>query len=118
MANVKDIPILLDVLQQQVFGPKKWNILWVAFFAVLVWKRKDVWKGGAAYAALPLLLLFAAYFAGYMATTGANLYFYAHTTLSRFMIHFTGLAVLLTAALVYNDVKGIFPGIFGDDNGR
>ncbi len=103
--NVKDIPVMLNLFQQQVFGPKKWNMLWVMVFAGLIWKRKSLWKGECFYLTLFLVLSIAGYFAGYMVTTGENLFFYVNTTLSRFMLHFCGISLFLLAFLVYDDVK-------------
>lgn len=104
MQNVKDIPILLNFFQQEVFGPKKWNIFWMMVFASMIWKRKALLRGENFYITLFLTLSAAGYFLGYMATTGNNLYFYVNTTISRFMLHFTGAALLLMALLVKEDV--------------
>ena len=103
--NVKDIPILLDLFQQQVFGPKKWNIFWILVAGCAVWKRKYLWKGEIFYATLFLLVSSIGYFAGYMCTTGNNLFFYVNTTISRFMLHFSGISMFFLASLVYEDVS-------------
>ncbi|MGB3057861.1 MAG: hypothetical protein WBC16_06880, partial [Candidatus Omnitrophota bacterium] len=107
LQNVKDIPVLLNLFQQEVFGPKKWNILWMILLAAVIWKRKDVWRGENFYTTLFIILAASGYFAGYMATTGNNLYFYVNTTISRFMLHFSGLALFLTASLIYGDVREV-----------
>ena len=116
--NIKDIPILLNMFQQEVFGPKKWNIFWVMFFAALVWKRKELKHGAAGCIALFILLSAAGYFTGYMATTGTNLYFYVNTTISRFMLHFSVPAVLLMAFLLREETRSIAGFATEDDNGR
>ena len=105
--NVKDIPILLDLFQQEVFGPKKWNILWVIVFAGMIWKRKLLWKGECSYLILFLALSAAGYFAGYMFITGTSLYFYVNTTISRFMLHFCGVALLLLMFLLREEIRVI-----------
>jgi 4-amino-4-deoxy-L-arabinose transferase-like glycosyltransferase len=107
MQNVRDIPVFLDLFQQEVFGPKKWNIFWVMFFAALIWKRKELWKRENIYVMLFITLAFAGYFSAYMMMTGENLYFYVNTTISRFMLHFCGIALFLMANLVYGDVREI-----------
>ena len=107
LQNVRDIPVILNLFQQEVFGPKKWNIFWVAFFAAMIWKRKRLFKDENFYIMVFLLLSAAGYFAGYMLTTGENLYFYVNTTISRFMLHFCGIAMLLTAFLLWDEVRGI-----------
>lgn len=103
--NIKDIPVLLNLFQQEVFGPKKWNIFWVMFFASVIWKHRNLWRGENIYIALFLAVSAAGYFAGYMATTGENLFFYVNTTISRFMIHFAGVSAILMWALVYEDAR-------------
>jgi len=116
--NVKDIPVLLDLFQQQVFGPKKWNILWVLVLAAAIWKWRDLVKPVVRYQTLFLAISVAGYFAGYMLTTGNNLFFYVNTTISRFMIHFAGIAVFFTVTLLpgaKKNVKGKY--VFFDRDG-
>lgn len=103
--NVKDIPILLNLFQQEVFGPKKWNIFWIAFFGCAVWKWKLLWKKENLYMSAFLILSAAGYFAAYMLTTGENLFFYVNTTISRFMLHFSGVCMVLLANLIKDDVN-------------
>ncbi|MBD3426352.1 MAG: hypothetical protein GF409_03860 [Candidatus Omnitrophica bacterium] len=105
--NLKDIPLFLNFLQQEVFGPKKWNIFWVVFIAVLIWKRKLLCRGDRLYMTLFFALAFAGYFSAYMLTTGENLYFYVNTTISRFMIHFSGIGLFIMADLAYKDIKEV-----------
>ncbi|MDP8298684.1 MAG: glycosyltransferase family 39 protein [Candidatus Tantalella remota] len=105
--NVKDIPILLNLFQQEVFGPKKWNIFWVLVFASMIWRRKALREGENFYLVLFITLSAAGYFVGYMMTTGNNLFFYVNTTISRFMLHFAGLAMTLAAFLMWDDVRAI-----------
>ncbi|MFH1877541.1 MAG: glycosyltransferase family 39 protein [Candidatus Omnitrophota bacterium] len=104
LENVRHIPVLLDLFQQEVFGPKKWNIFWVLFFAAMIWRRKKLLKGTNLYMVIFLSFSACMYFAAYMLMTGENLYFYINTTISRFMLHFTALAMFFTARLVYDDI--------------
>jgi hypothetical protein len=104
LQNIKDIPIFLNLFQQEMFGPKKWNIFWIIFFAAAIWKRKVLWKKESFYITLFIFLAAAGYFAAYMCTTGNNLYFYVNTTISRFMLHFSGVALLLLAYLMRDEV--------------
>ncbi|MBU1656577.1 MAG: glycosyltransferase family 39 protein [Candidatus Omnitrophica bacterium] len=103
--NIKDIPILLNLFQQEVFGPKKWNIFWVLFFSVLIWKRRSLWKKEIFYLTTFLTIAVAGYFTGYMITTGANIFFYVNTTISRFMLHFVGICMFYMMYLAWSDVK-------------
>ncbi len=105
--NIKDIPILLNLFQQEVFGPKKWNIFWIMFFAGMIWKRKRLREDECFYMMIFLVLSAAGYFAGYMATTSYDLFYVVNTTISRFMLHFCGIALLILAFLMHDDVREI-----------
>jgi 4-amino-4-deoxy-L-arabinose transferase-like glycosyltransferase len=104
--NISHIPALLNLFQQEVFGPKKWNIFWVIFFVSIAWKRKQLFKGEIFYLSVFLGVSALAYFGAYMAMTGENLYFYVNTTISRFMMHFAPVAAVLTGYLLYDEVRG------------
>ncbi|KJJ84462.1 membrane protein [Candidatus Omnitrophus magneticus] len=106
--NLKDMPILLDLFQQEIFGPKKWNIFWIIFFAVLIWKRKNLKKREHIYEIHFILLSSIGYFLAYMFMTENNLFFYVNTTISRFMLHFTGLALIVLSFLIENETKKNF----------
>ncbi len=103
--NVRHIPVLLNSFQQEVFGPKKWNIFWILVIAGGIWKRRMLWKDEIFYITLYLVILMAGYVAGYMVVKVHNLYFYINTTLSRFMIHFSGITLLLLAFLSAKDIR-------------
>ena len=103
--NIKELPAFFNLFQQEVFGPKKWNIFWIIFFTALIWKRKKLLKGEVLYLTVFLGLSALAYFAGYMSMTGENLYFYINTTISRFMLHFSGVCAILMGYLLYDEVS-------------
>jgi len=107
MQNVKDIPIIFDMFQEEVFGPKKWNIFWILVFMAMVLKRKDLFRREVFYITSFLAVTAIGYFAGYMLTTGNNLYFYVNTTLSRFMLHFTGICLFYMFYLLKDDLRGV-----------
>lgn len=104
LQNVKDLPEFFDLFQQQIFGPKKWNIFWIMLVAAMVWRRKKLLEGDTFYLTVFFAFTVLGYFAAYMVMTGENLYFYANTTLSRFMIHFAPLALFLMALICKDDV--------------
>ncbi|MBF0216263.1 MAG: HAD-IIIA family hydrolase [Candidatus Omnitrophica bacterium] len=103
--NFRDLPILLDFLQRQVFGPKKWNLFWMIFWTLVILKRRDLLRKERIIQTVFILLASLGYFAGYMAMTGTNLYFYANTTISRFMLHFAGISMFYMALLAYGDLS-------------
>ncbi len=104
MQNVSGLPEFFDLFQQQIFGPKKWNIFWIMLITAMIWRRKKLLTGNNFYLTVFFSITVLGYFAAYMVTTGENLYFYANTTLSRFMIHFAPVALLLMAVISKDDV--------------
>jgi hypothetical protein len=103
LENIRSIPVLLNELQKQVFGPKKWNILWIVVMAVSALRYKKLCKNGFFYISLFILISVVGYFFAYMSTTSANLYYIANKTMSRFMIHFAGVAIFLAAFIFWDE---------------
>jgi len=115
--NIRDIPVLLDLFQQEVFGPKKWNIFWILFFGSVIWKRKKLFRGEILYMTLFMMISSACYFSAYILMTGYDLYFFANTTISRFMLHFCGAAMFLAAYLVHDDISRVLERCGGKNKG-
>ena len=100
--NIKDIPIMCNEFQKQVFGQKYWNIFWVVVIGAMILNFKKLFKGEVFYITLFLVISVFCYFIAYMITTQENLAFYLEKTLSRFMIHFTGVFLFLLVYLFWN----------------
>ncbi len=96
-------PIFYE-LQKQLFGPKKWNILWPAFFLTLTLYHRKIFSGLRKYLAVSILLAFAGYVAMYMISS-VDVVFFAGKTWSRFLIDFLPVAVLMMAMLLREDIK-------------
>lgn len=96
-------PIFYE-LQKQLFGPKKWNILWPAFFLALVLGRKLVFSGPRKYLLTLIALALAGYVAMYMISY-VDVVFFASKTWSRFMLDFLPVVVLLMAMLLKEDIR-------------
>ncbi|MDD5355571.1 MAG: glycosyltransferase family 39 protein [Candidatus Omnitrophica bacterium] len=107
LANIKDIPIMLDELQKQVFGPKNWNIFWVVVIGAISFNFKKLFKGEIFYISLFLAVCISCYFIAYMLTTQERLDFYLEKTLLRFMIHFAGVFLFLTVYLFWDKFRKI-----------
>ena len=107
MENAKQIPFILNKFQQEVFGPKKWNILWILLLSFVFLRFKKMKEAEGGRIGLFILFNVGIYFASYMLLTGKDLYFHVNTTLSRFMLHFTGIGIFLLSYLAYDDVKKI-----------
>jgi hypothetical protein len=90
--------------QKQLFGPKKWNILWpVAIIALLLNYRK-VFAMPARYVLAIISLALGGYIVFYMISY-VDVVFFASKTWARFMLDFLPLAVYLLAVILKEDVK-------------
>ena len=107
LENARQIPFILNKFQQEVFGPKKWNILWIMVFGFTFLKFRRLKEAHVRYIGIFILLNAAVYFASNMVITGKDLYFHVNTTLSRFMMHFVGVSLFYLAFLVSEDVRKI-----------
>ena len=103
--NFSYIPFALNKFQQEVFGPKKWNILWVLVLAGIVLRHRRFREFPGKLIGVFMLVNVFVYFTANMIYLGGNLYFHINTTLSRFMIHFSGAATFMIAYLFWEDLK-------------
>lgn len=107
LENGRQIPFILDKFQQELFQPKKWNIFWIMVIGFSVLRYRRVREPQISGTLCFLSVNLAVYFAAYMALTGKDLYFHVNTTLSRFMIHFSGVALVYLALLLKDDLNKI-----------
>ncbi|HNX90329.1 MAG TPA: glycosyltransferase family 39 protein [Candidatus Omnitrophota bacterium] len=104
--NIKCVPAVLDIFQQQVFGPKKWNIFWPLIIGSVILKWKQLFSESIRCMTMFIVFCALGYFAAYLFMTGNDsVYFYANTTMSRFMLHFTVLCGFYAAMLLKNDIE-------------
>ena len=94
--------LILYDFQKHVIGPKKWNIIWAAFILVLILYHKDMLKGTRKYLTISLALAVSGYIFAYLFSV-INFQLLVSTTLSRFLLHFLPLAVLLMAMALRED---------------
>ncbi|MCM8761524.1 MAG: glycosyltransferase family 39 protein, partial [Candidatus Omnitrophica bacterium] len=97
----KLMPIFYE-LQKQLFGPKKWNILWPAFFLVLAIHHKKLFTRTQKYLTSSVVLAVGGYIIFYMISY-VDVVFFASKTWSRFLIHFLPVVMLLMAMLLKED---------------
>ncbi|MBD3296204.1 MAG: phospholipid carrier-dependent glycosyltransferase [Candidatus Omnitrophica bacterium] len=107
MENAGHIPFILNKFQQELFQPKKWNIFWIMVTGFSVLRYKRLSNELVRLAGVFLLLNIGIYFCSYMVLTGKDLYFHVNTTMSRFMIHFSGTALVYLALLMRKDIERI-----------
>ena len=98
--NLNRVPRILYEFQKQFFGPKKWNIIWIIFLALLVLNLKVSFSGDLKYITLPILLILFFYGSVYLIIpTQDPINWYLGSTLSRLFIHLVPLAVFWTAII-------------------
>lgn len=91
-------------LQKQLFGPKKWLLLWpIAIFAAMFNYRK-IFSGIQKYISISLILAFCGYLVFYMISY-VDVVFFASKTWGRFLLHFLPLLVLWLAYMLKEDIK-------------
>jgi len=103
--NLSYIPFFLNKFQQEVFGPKKWNILWILVFSGIILRHRRFRDFPGKLIGIFMLVNLFVYFIANIIYMGSNLYFHINTTLSRFMIHFSGVVTFMMAYMFWEDLK-------------
>lgn len=91
-------------LQKQLFGPKKWILLWPVAIAAAIVNFKKIFSGVQKYISIYLLLAFCGYITFYMISY-VDVVFFASKTWGRFMLHFLPLVLLWLAYMYKEDIK-------------
>lgn len=90
--NLGRIPLILNDYQKHVFGPKKWNISLLVFFAGLILYFKTAFKGYTKYITLSILFAFLGYGVFYLITP-LEIKYHLQTAGSRVLLHFLPVVV-------------------------
>ena len=93
-------PIFYE-FQRQVFGPKKWNIIWIIFILSVVIYRKKIFVEDQKYVTISLLLVISGYVFAYLIGLD-DIWHLVSTTWSRMAMHFLPLTVYWLA-LLFNE---------------
>lgn len=96
-------PIVYE-FQKQIFGPKKWNLLWIAVIFALVFRYKDVLKTNIRYVSIAIILAVSGYCLSYLVSS-AEIHYAVRTTWSRFLIHFLPVTVYWLANVLKEDIE-------------
>ena len=96
-------PIVYE-FQRQVFGPKKWNLIWILFLFVLIVYRKRVFEPSQKYITMLLIFIISGYVLAYIL---ADVYigYLVTTTWSRFLVHFLPIVVFLIALILKEEAR-------------
>lgn len=96
-------PIFYE-FQRQIFGPKKWNILWIIVMLSAVIYHKKIFVKDQRYITISLMLTVSGYVFAYLIGQ-REIGFLVTTTWSRFMIHFLPLVVYWLAYLLKDEFE-------------
>lgn len=96
-------PIFYE-FQKQLFGPKKWNILWIVLIFSIIVNVSGAFRGARKYIAIYLALIVSGYIFIYMAAP-IDVTFFVKKTWSRFMLHFLPIVIYWLALMLKDDVK-------------
>ncbi|MDD5173428.1 MAG: glycosyltransferase family 39 protein [Candidatus Omnitrophica bacterium] len=90
-------PIFYE-FQRQIFGPKKWNLIWIIFILSAIVYRKKLFDESRRYATISLILIVSGYIFAYLIGRD-DIWHMVGTTWSRMAMHFLPLAVYWLALL-------------------
>ena len=89
-------PILYEY-QMHIFGPKKWNLIWILWIGLVIFRLKRSWEVGVRYVTMLLGTVFLGYFIVFMMADSYE--WVLEKTASRFILHFLPLLVYHGALL-------------------
>jgi len=104
--NLNRIPAILYEYQKQLFGFKKWNIIWVLFVFIFLKEFKTAFSGNIKYLTCTFLLIAIGYSLIYI-FSAVGIKFLLSTTASRFLLHVLPVAVFWMV-LIANKQKLLF----------
>ncbi|MCX5713248.1 MAG: glycosyltransferase family 39 protein [Candidatus Omnitrophica bacterium] len=96
-------PIFYE-FQRQVFGPKKWNLIWIIFILSAVVYRKNILNERMRYVSISIALIISGYIFAYLIGRD-DIWHMVGTTWSRMLIHFLPLTVYWLALLLSKPEK-------------
>ena len=101
--SYKIVPIIYE-FQKQAFGFKKWNLLWIVLFFILIVKRRFIFIARERYVTIFLFLSVSGYILMYLINS-SPIEWSLGRTWSRFLLHFLPLAVFWMATILKEDPR-------------
>ncbi len=95
-SNLDRIGPILYEYQKHIFGPKKWNIVWILIIMTFILKFKNLLKPDQKYFTIALILCFLGYTMTYFITP-QNLTWHLSTSASRIILHFLPIGLFWVA---------------------
>ncbi len=106
VSNFNKIPHMLYEYQKQIFGFKKWNIMWITILFLFVARFKRCISRDVLYPTLTIIMFSAGYSFMYISSTVEVKYFLTKTT-SRFLLHILPLCIFWIAYITKEDYIAI-----------
>lgn len=94
--NLNRILPILNEYQKHVFGPKKWNIIWILVILIFILKFKNIFKDDQKYFTYAVIFCFLGYALVYIITP-QNLGWHLSTSGSRIILHFLPISLFWAA---------------------
>ncbi|MFH1593064.1 MAG: hypothetical protein ABID09_00015 [Candidatus Omnitrophota bacterium] len=94
------IPLILYEYQKQIFGFKKWNIIWVLFFLLALVRPRTIFRGNIKYLTFAFILFALGYTSMYM-FSAVDIGFFLQTSASRFPLHILPSVIFWMAVVWY-----------------
>jgi len=94
--NLYKIPKVLYEYQKQLFGFKKWNLIWILFFILLIKEFKRSFSGNVKYLTYVFCMFLCLYTLVYIFSV-VDVRFLVSKTFSRFLLHILPVAVFWMA---------------------
>lgn len=103
LKNIEWLPMILDKLQQQLFGtPNRWNLLGYLFILITVLNLKQIFKPLYLYLMLAIILNYSLYIVVYLLDPFNDLVHYMAYSQNRMLMHFLPLMLFCSAAMLYD----------------
>ena len=97
-ANLNRLPMIFYEYQKQIFGFKKWNIIWIMSILILFKYFKSAFRGNLKYVTAAIFLFLLGYTSVYI-FSAVELDFFLRKSFSRFLLHILPITVFWTVLL-------------------
>lgn len=103
LKNIEWLPMILDKLQQQLFGtPNRWNLLGYLFILAICLNLKQIFKPLYFYLMLAIILNYSLYIVVYLLDPFNDLVHYMAYSQNRMLMHFLPLMLFCSAVMLYD----------------
>jgi len=95
--NIDRLGAILYEYQKHIFGPKKWNMIWIIFSALTISQIHKLWTKPTRYLSIMIAYIFLGYLSIYLLVDSYQ--WILEKTASRFILHFLPFLIFYIAIL-------------------